>query len=141
MSSFVGIYKEIDPEFIQKHESGTKHKLRKKLIFNYLLNCYTSKFRNIDDKKTVIMVKNTYSMLKFNLIVSSIFNLLLYKILFSSSYEYRGFQINPGNLNILIKLPITTTLSLFLCMKMWMNYCYNVDIYELAVKNQMKNNN
>ena len=139
MSSFVGIYKDIDPEFIQKQESHFKHKYRKNIICKYLFKCYFSNFKNIEDKKNILMIKNTYSMLKFNLFLSLFFNFLSYKILFSTVFEYRGFHLNPGNLSIILKIPISTLLSLALVQKMWMNYCYNVDVYEMAV-NGSKNN-
>ena len=134
MSSFIGIYKDIDPDYIQKLESYQKHKFRKRIIFKYLFNCYFSNFKNIDDKKNLIMIKNTYSMLKFNLFLSTFFNFFLYKILFSSVFEYRGFYLNPGNIRFIFKLPISTGLSFFLVHRMWMNYCYNVDVYEMSVK-------
>lgn len=138
MSSLVGIFREIDPEVIQKQESNKKHFLRKKLIVKYLIHSYYTGFKEIEDKKQQIMVKNTYSMLKFNLFISLIFNYVLYKLLFSFTFDYRGFTLNPNKLSRLIKVPISTVISLGIAGKVWTDYCYNVDIYEPAVQYNAK---
>jgi hypothetical protein len=126
--------REIDPDEVSKLMTHKKHKARKKLIKNFLIKTYRNNFQNIKNKKELLIIKNTYNMCKIIFPFCLLFSLFSYKYFFTGVYEFRHFYLNSKNIPFPFKLFFTGAVFYFIFTGLWINYAYNEDIYEMAVK-------
>jgi hypothetical protein len=126
------LYREFDPEYIQRLQPGRKEKYRKRLIALFLLKSYYGNPKNIKEQKDKHIVKNTKDYLKFCIFWTFPFSMILYQLMFRSVYELRSFYFNPRSLSVGIKFPIAYAISSAFFIRYWYNYIYMPEIYEMA---------
>lgn len=126
--------REIDPEYIQRLMTHKKHKERKKLIRKFLFNNYFNNYRQIQDIKEKFIIKNSYNFCKVLLPISIGLSFVIYKIFFTGIYEIRSFYFNTNKIPFMIKLLLSSMGGVYLFNQLWMDYTYNSDMYELALK-------
>lgn len=135
MSDYMhSICRELDPENIEKLMTNKKHKARQKLIKNYLFKCYKNNFTNIPNKNDYLIVKNSYNFCKLVLPVSALFSFFSYKYFFTGIYEFRSFYLNTTSIPFAFKIVFSTGIGYYIFIKLWVDFIYNEDIYEMAVK-------
>jgi hypothetical protein len=140
MSDYLhSICRKMDQDEVQKLMTGKKHSARKKLIKKYLIKCYTSNFKDLQNKREFLLVKNTYNLCKLVLPVSLLFSFFSYKYFFTGVYEYRRFYLNTASISLPFKLVFTGSIAYYIFDKLWMDYTYNEDMYELAIRDYKKN--
>ena len=128
------IYRDLDPDYIQKLPTEKKDKYRKRLIVKFLLKTYYNNLNKIKEQKDKLLVKNTKDYLLFCLFWTFPLSLVTHFLLFRGVYELRSFYFNPKTVSIMIKYPISLTLSAFLLVRYWYNYVYMPEVYELIFK-------
>ena len=104
------------------------------MINKFLINTYWTKFKLINDPLEIYMLKNTYGLFKFCITMSFGINYMLYHFLFKGVYEVRNFYFNPKTIPFGLKFGFTTFISIYTAKDIWLNYCYNPEVYELAVE-------
>ncbi len=141
MSDYLhSICREMDPDKISKLMTHKKHKARKKLIQKYLIKCYTNNFENIKTKKDSLIIKNTYNFCKLIFPLSVLFSVFSYKYFFTGVYEFRNYYLNTKNIPFAFKLVFVGGLGYYIFTKLLLDYTYNEDIYDLAVKDYLSQN-
>jgi len=129
----------MDLESVEKLMTHKKHSERKKIIKKYLIKSYINKFKDIQNKKDYLLIKNTYNLCKLILPLSALFSFLSYKYFFTGVYEFRSYYLNTKNIPLPLKLLFSFSIGYYIFNKLWMDYTYNEDVYELAVKDFNKN--
>lgn len=139
MSDYMhSICRDIDPEDVQKLMTDKKHKARKKIIKKYLVQSYINQFKDMSNKREYLLVKNTYNLCKLVLPLSLLFSLLSYKYFFTGVYEFRRFYLNTSSIPFGFKIVFSLSIGYYIFEKLWMDYTYNEEVYEMAVKNYNK---
>jgi hypothetical protein len=126
------LYREFDPEYIQRLPTHKKDAQRRRLITMFLLKSYYNGLKNIKEQKDKYFVKNTKDYFKFCIFWTFPLSLVTYYMLFRGVYEFRGFYFNPRSLSIGIKFPIAYALSSLFLIRYWYNYVYMLELYEMA---------
>jgi hypothetical protein len=126
------IFRQYDPEYIQKLATNKKDSKRKRLIAMFLLKSYYDGMKNIKEQKDKHFVKNTKDYLKFCIFWTFPLSLVSYYMLFRGVYEFRGFYFNPRSISVWVKFPIAYSLSSLFLMRFWYSYIYMPELYEMA---------
>jgi hypothetical protein len=134
MYSLNYIFREYDQDYIEKLPTDKKEKYRKRHIRKFLLTAYYNNFKGIKELKDIHMIKNTKDYLKFCIFWTFPLSLIVHFVLFRGIYEIRRYYFNPNSLSIIIKYPISYSLSAIYLLRFWYNYSYTPEIYEIAVK-------
>ena len=135
MSDYLhSICRDIDPEEIQRLMTHKKHNARKKIIKRYLIQSYLNKFKVLQNKREFMLVKNTYNLCKLIFPFSLLFGFFSYKYFFTGVYEFRQFYLNTANIPFAFKLAFAGSIAYYIFNKLWMDYTYNEEIYELAIR-------
>jgi hypothetical protein len=120
--------------------TNKKHKARQKIIKSYLFKSYRNNFKNIANKNDYLIVKNSYNFCKLVLPVSALFSVFSYKYFFTGIYEFRSFYLNTSSIPLAFKIMFASSIGYYIFVKLWVDFVYNEDIYEMAVKD-LKNTN
>jgi hypothetical protein len=129
--------RELDPDEVSKLMTNKKHKARKKIIKYFLIKTYWNKFENIQNKKELLILKNTYSMCKIIFPFCIMFSFFSYKYFFTGVYEFREFYLNSKNIPATFKIFFSASICYWIFTGLWINYAYNEDIYEMAVRDYL----
>lgn len=132
-SSLHWICKSMDPEEVEKLMTNRKHAARKKIVKQYLIRNYLSKYKDIKDKKEMVIVKNTFNFVKLTIPMGMLCSYLSYKALFTGVYEIRSFYLNTSRIPFFIKFILSAGIGYYVFNFFWMDYTYNEDIYQYAV--------
>jgi hypothetical protein len=135
------VCREVDPDQIQKLMTNKKHKARIGIIKKYLIKCYFNNFKDFPNKKEYLLVKNTYNFCKLVLPMSMLFGYFSYKYFFTGVYEFRSLYLNTASIPFPIKLIFSGNIAYYIFNKLWIDYSYNEEIYELAIRDYNKNKN
>jgi hypothetical protein len=142
MSDYLhSICREVDPDEIQKLMTHKKHNARKRIIKKYLINSYFNNFKDLPNKREYLLVKNTYNLCKLVLPMSLLFGFFSYKYFFTGVYEFRSFYMNTASIPLPFKIVFSGSIAYYIFNQLWMDYTYNEDIYEIAIRNYNKNKN
>jgi hypothetical protein len=134
------VCRDIDPENIEKLMTHKKHSARKKIIKQYLFQCYRNKYTNITDKKELMMVKNSYNFVKLVCPISLIISYMSYRVFFTGIYEIRSFYLNTARIPKFIKLGVSLGIGFYVFDLLYSDYIYHEDFYQYAI-NKIKDNN
>jgi hypothetical protein len=127
------ICKNMDPEEVERLMTHKKHAARKRIVKKYLISNYLSKYKDIKDKKEMVIVKNTFNCIKLILPMGILCSYLSYKALFTGVYEIRSFYLNTSRIPFFIKFFLSAGIGFYVFNFFWMDYTYNEDIYQYAV--------
>lgn len=139
MSKFNSVFREIDPEDVERLMSHNKDKKRKQYIRNFLLNSYYNNYSNLENSKDIFLIKNSFKFFKLAIIFGLVVGYLSHEFFFTGIYEIRSFYLNPKTIPLPIKLLFTLGISYGVFNYLWMDYVCVPDIYELALKNSKLN--
>jgi hypothetical protein len=129
------LFREFDPENIQKLPTNKKDKYRKRLIAMFLIKSYYDGMKNVKLQRDKHYIKNTKDYFKFCIFWTFPLSLVVYYLLFRGVYELRSFYFNPQKISVWVKFPIAYSLSCLFLMKYWYAYIYMPEIYQIATSN------
>lgn len=140
MNSLHSVFKEFDPECVERLMTENKEKKRKQIIKMFLLKSFLNNCRNLEDPKQFFLVKNVFNFCKISLLIAGGISFIAYKFIFTGIYEFRQFYFNTKNVPLWIKLPFCGFICYQTFVSLLLDYSYNYEIYQLAV-NDLNNRN
>jgi hypothetical protein len=140
MDNLHSIFRQFDPEDVERLMTEKKEKKRKLIIRKFLFQTYLNNYKNINEPKQLYLLKNTFGFCKIALSISFGMSYIAYQWFFTGIYEFRKFYFNTKTIPIALKIGVSMMLSYHIFMKLLMDYTYNYEIYELAVNNLYNKN-